>query len=130
MTSHLKHIDAITLFIADISRSKCFYADALGWSVQWEDTQSVGFDAGNTIVNLLLESEATNLIAPVAVGSAGVGQRVMFSIFVENTDAVLEQLAERGITPVNGPIDRPWGMRTACVVDPDGYVWEVAQRIG
>jgi uncharacterized glyoxalase superfamily protein PhnB len=54
----------------------------------------------------------------------------MFSIFVENTVAELERLASRGIQPINGPIDRPWGMRTACVVDPDGYVWELAQNIG
>jgi uncharacterized glyoxalase superfamily protein PhnB len=30
---------------------------------------------------------------------------------------------------INGPIDRPWGMRTACFADPDGHVWEIAQQL-
>ena len=54
----------------------------------------------------------------------------MLSIFVPDTDAALAGLADRGIEPISGPIDRPWGMRTACVLDPDGYVWELAQQIG
>ncbi|MET0609013.1 MAG: VOC family protein, partial [Gaiellaceae bacterium] len=29
-----------------------------------------------------------------------------------------------------GPIDRPWGLRTAAFADPDGHVWEVAAKIG
>src|SRR5206468_12511116 len=30
---------------------------------------------------------------------------------------------------LNGPIDRPWGMRTAAFADPDGHIWEVAAKI-
>jgi uncharacterized glyoxalase superfamily protein PhnB len=30
------------------------------------------------------------------------------------------------VSIVNGPADRPWGMRSAAFLDPDGYVWEVA----
>ena len=30
---------------------------------------------------------------------------------------------------VNGPIDSPWGLRTAAFADPDGHVWEVAAPI-
>jgi uncharacterized glyoxalase superfamily protein PhnB len=28
---------------------------------------------------------------------------------------------------LNGPIDRPWGRRTAAFADPAGNVWEIAQ---
>lgn len=31
-----------------------------------------------------------------------------------------------GIDLVNGPIDRPWGIRTALFADPDGHLWEFA----
>ena len=32
----------------------------------------------------------------------------------------------RGATLLNGPIDRPWGIRTAAFRDPAGHVWELA----
>ena len=130
MSSSHGNVGAITLFVADLAASKAFYGDGLGWELAWEDSQSVGFNAGNTIINLLLESEAADLITPAPVAPRDGGQRVMFSIFVENVDSALALLADRGIASFNGPIDRPWGMRTACVVDPDGYVWELAQEIG
>jgi lactoylglutathione lyase len=39
-------------------------------------------------------------------------------------------LSGRGVELINGPLDRPWGQRTACFADPDGHLWEVAQSIG
>ena len=32
-----------------------------------------------------------------------------------------------GNTLINGPIDRPWGIRTACFADPAGHIWEIAK---
>jgi lactoylglutathione lyase len=28
---------------------------------------------------------------------------------------------------LNGPMDRPWGIRTASFLDPGGHIWEIAQ---
>ena len=44
-------------------------------------------------------------------------------------DAVCADLAERGVSIISGPLDRPWGMRSAAFLDPDGYVWEVSADI-
>jgi len=30
---------------------------------------------------------------------------------------------------LNGPVDRPWGMRTASFTDPGGHIWELAQSL-
>lgn len=38
-----------------------------------------------------------------------------------------EELKTRGVELLNGPVDRPWGNRTASFRDPDGYVWEIAK---
>ena len=38
-------------------------------------------------------------------------------------------LVARGVVFLNGPIDRPWGMRTAAFADPSGHCWELAQKI-
>ncbi|MDQ3782600.1 MAG: VOC family protein, partial [Actinomycetota bacterium] len=28
---------------------------------------------------------------------------------------------------LNGPVDRPWGVRTASFRDPAGHIWEIAR---
>jgi uncharacterized glyoxalase superfamily protein PhnB len=38
-------------------------------------------------------------------------------------------LASRGVDFLNGPVDRPWGMRTAAFADLDGHVWQVASKL-
>jgi uncharacterized glyoxalase superfamily protein PhnB len=37
------------------------------------------------------------------------------------------QLKDRGVELLNGPMDRPWGIRTACFKDPAGHIWEIAK---
>jgi lactoylglutathione lyase len=32
-----------------------------------------------------------------------------------------------GVQLLNGPIDRPWGVRTASFKDPAGHIWEIAK---
>lgn len=49
---------------------------------------------------------------------------------VPDVDAVCEELKRRGVEFLNGPIDRPWGVRTAAFADPGGHAWEIAQPIG
>ena len=44
-----------------------------------------------------------------------------------DVDAVCAELATRGVTLLNGPMDRPWGVRTASFVDPGGHIWEIAK---
>jgi catechol 2,3-dioxygenase-like lactoylglutathione lyase family enzyme len=49
---------------------------------------------------------------------------------VEDVDGACTELAARGVRLLNGPIDRPWGVRTAAFADPDDHVWELAQQLG
>ena len=50
----------------------------------------------------------------------------MLTVNVPDVDAVCAELADRGVPLVNGPMDRPWGIRTASFRDPSGQIWEVA----
>ena len=52
--------------------------------------------------------------------------RFQFTLGVEDVDATCEELARRGVTLLRGPIDRPWGVRTASFRDPGGHVCEIA----
>jgi catechol 2,3-dioxygenase-like lactoylglutathione lyase family enzyme len=42
---------------------------------------------------------------------------------------VCAELLAHGVKLLNGPIDRPWGRRTAAFADPAGNTWEVAQPL-
>jgi lactoylglutathione lyase len=129
VSESLKSVGAITLFVEDPQRSKGFYQEVFEVPVLFEDESSAAFQFENTIVNLLATPAAHELIAPGAVAGRDTGARFQFTIWVEDADVVVEQLAARGVELLNGPIDREWGMRTAAFTDPDGHVWEVAQQL-
>ena len=129
MSESLKNVFAITLFVEDPQRSKAFYGKVFEVSVLFEDENSAAFKFDNTIINLLETPAAHELIAPATVGGPDAGARAQFTIGVEDANAVCQELASRGVELLNGPIDRPWGMRTAAFADPDGHVWEVAQQL-
>ncbi len=122
-------IGAITLFVTDVAVAKAWYQQAFDVSVVFEDEHSSVVQFGNTVVNLLVRSEASELIAPAAVGAPASGAALQFSIWTDDVAAAVAELAERGVALLNGPIDRPWGMRTVCIADPDGTVWELAQNL-
>jgi catechol 2,3-dioxygenase-like lactoylglutathione lyase family enzyme len=123
-------IGAITLFVDDVDRAKAWYQTVFGLPIVFEDDASAVVKFDNTIVNLLARTAAPGLIAPAEVGHAGAGSSVQFTIWVDDADAAVAELTRRGVTLVNGPLDRVWGQRTACFADPDGHLWEVAQAIG
>jgi catechol 2,3-dioxygenase-like lactoylglutathione lyase family enzyme len=125
----LKRVDAITLFVEDLEHSKSFYRDIFRMPVVYEDDVSAIYGFENTMINLIQISEAAGLIEPGTVASREAGARFMFSVFVDDVDAVCRELGEHGVELVNGPIDRPWGKRTATFADPAGNVWEIAQDI-
>jgi catechol 2,3-dioxygenase-like lactoylglutathione lyase family enzyme len=128
MTS-LKSVGAITLFVEDPQRSKSFYENAFDVPVIYEDEDSAVFRFENMLVNLLRASAARDLIAPAAVAGGDAGSRFQLSIWVDDADAACAELASRDVELLNGPIDRDWGMRTACFADPDGHIWEIAQEL-
>jgi uncharacterized glyoxalase superfamily protein PhnB len=94
--------------------------------VHYEDANSAVFDFGNMIVNLLQTAAAHELIHPAAVAPQEAGARFQLTITVENVDAICAELAARGVALLNGPMDRPWGIRTASFRDPGGHIWEIA----
>ncbi len=127
MDSWPRGIYAITLFVEDLAAAKRFYREVFGLPVAFEDDDSAVFNFGNTIINLLRDTAAPELIAPAAVASRGAGSRLQLTIQVDDVDATCAELAARGVDLLNGPMDRPWGIRTASFRDPGGHIWEIAK---
>ena len=121
-----KGIGAVTLFVEDLAAAKQFYMKVFGLPVMFEDNNSTVFKFGNTLINLLKTAAAGELIEPATVASRQAGSRFVFTINVDNVDAMCAELTSRGVELLNGPMDRPWGIRTASFIDPGGHIWEIA----
>lgn len=120
-------IRAITLFVEDLAATRRYYQEVFGLSTVFEDDTSAAFNFGNTIVNLVVDTEAHALIAPAVVAPHAAGSRMQFTIEVDDVDAMCAELVARGVELLNGPIDRPWGLRTASFRDPGGHIWEITK---
>jgi catechol 2,3-dioxygenase-like lactoylglutathione lyase family enzyme len=121
------NITAITLFVEDLATTRAFYERVFGLPIHYQDEASAVFKFGNTLINLLVVEEASGLIGPAAVAPPEAGARAQFTLEVDDVDAMCAELTARGVELVNGPMDRPWGIRTACFRDPAGHVWEIAR---
>lgn len=125
----LDGLGAITLFTEDLPRTAAFYRDVFGLTTLNEDDDSAAFRFGGTILNVLRAEAAPELIEPAPVGGPDAGRRMQLTVWVDDADAICAQLAEHGVALLNGPVDRPWGQRTAAFADPAGHVWEIAQGL-
>jgi catechol 2,3-dioxygenase-like lactoylglutathione lyase family enzyme len=123
-----KKIGAINLIVGDLERSKEFYRSVFELPIQHEDEDAARFRFGDTFV--FLQHGAAHQDGPssdgLSLAKKGVGQFVMF---VEDVDAVRDELHQSDVAIISGPSDRDWGMRTLTLADPAGYTWEITQEL-
>lgn len=129
MSDSLKKISAISLFVENLQEATSFYQEVFGVQVVHEDEVSATVKFDDVLINLLQASEASELVGLGLVAGPGGGSRFQLSIWVDDVDAVCRDLAQRGVTVLVGPVDKPWGMRVATFTDPAGHSWEVAQGL-
>ncbi|MBP2449407.1 catechol 2,3-dioxygenase-like lactoylglutathione lyase family enzyme [Rhizobium leguminosarum] len=125
----LDRIEVITLFVDNIDEARAFYQKVFAADVVYQDSVCSVLKFSGTMVNLLRVTEAPQLVEPSPVAASGSGSRVLLTIKVDDVDVVCAELRRFGVMLLNGPIDRPWGRRTAAFADPSGHVWEVAQEL-
>jgi catechol 2,3-dioxygenase-like lactoylglutathione lyase family enzyme len=119
-------VAAVTLFVEDLAAARAFYGGALELAELFSDEDSVAFGLANLVVNCLQVQAADELVTPARVGGPDAGARAQLTLSVDDVDARCAELTARGVTLLNGPQDRPWGVRTAAFADPAGHVWELA----
>ena len=122
-----KAIGAITLFVEELDTTKRFYQTTFELPVVFEDANSAVFKIGGTLINLLKIECANELVEPARVAQRDAGSRQVFSIEVDDVDAMCARLTARGVRLLNGPMNRPWGIRTASFQDPAGHIWEIGK---
>ncbi len=126
----LNAIEVITLFVDDLAEAKAFYHTVFAAETIYEDAVSQVLKFEGLWLNLLQVAQAPQLVEPLPVAPSRAGARMLLTIRVPDVDAVCDSLKARGIALLNGPMDRPWGRRTAAFADPSGHVWEVAHELG
>jgi len=122
-------VSAITLFVADVRRSQAFYASLFEREPIYQDAVAATFRLEGPLLNLLAVTDAPELVEPAPVATAASAAHGLLTITVADCDDACAVLAAKDIHLLNGPIDRPWGVRTAAFLDPDGHAWELAQPI-
>ena len=127
MIKALDKLDVITLFVEDVPSSKAFYQSIFGLDIVYEDDVSAVVKLSNVMINLLQLGQALELVQPSPVGARDSGARFLLTIEVDDADLTCARLELHGVKLLNGPMDRPWGRRTAAFADPEGNIWEIAQ---
>lgn len=120
-------VTAIMLGVADIGRSKKFYADGLGCEVAADYPQFVKLNLGKGSSLALYDREAAAQDAGVSAEGSGFSG-VSFHYVVERNEEVDELIAKAvaaGGEVVKEAAGSQWGGYFGYFSDPDGYLWKV-----
>lgn len=108
----------VAIHVADLARSKRFYADKLGWGLETDEPTVAGLRFGAGYV-VLLAAGALN-----DDSSRPGGMHV--AVKVDDIDAEHARLKGLGV-PVSELVSQPWGERSFTFKDPDGYEWSYGE---
>jgi lactoylglutathione lyase len=122
----VERLDYTILYVADLERSIAFYREALGLPFKFEENGYAEFATEGTKFALYERGRLKELLGRDAGGDGPQGE-VCFVVSDVNAEA--DRLKRMGIRILSGPKDRPWGHRTVHLLDPDGFVVELAQEI-
>jgi catechol 2,3-dioxygenase-like lactoylglutathione lyase family enzyme len=113
----VRRLQTIVLYVADVAASAEFYGDVLGLSKVYESGSVVALAVGDTRL-LLHPADAPRAITmPYAD----------LYLEVDDLEATLAGLVERGVRVSREPRRQPWGEVDAGVVDPDGFEINLTQ---
>jgi catechol 2,3-dioxygenase-like lactoylglutathione lyase family enzyme len=103
-------VSHIVLPVSDVSRSREWYVNNLGFTLERELEQAVGIKDESGLTIFLVK--ATDPLA---------GQKITLTIQIANVDSKHRELTDVGVSFVSPPRRQFWGYG-AEVVDPDGYM--------
>ena len=114
---------AYVLAVHDLDGSAAYFADVLGFAVDWVDG-----DNWRTLVRGGVRVMLGR--CPDAVSPARLGDHGYFGFFAsDDVDALHAEFAARGALILAAPVDRPWGWREMAVATPEGHRMMFAQPV-
>jgi predicted lactoylglutathione lyase len=123
-----QRVSLITLGVADLERSRAFYA-ALGWTTGAQPADDVVFfKAGGAVVALWGRGQLAEDTGVEDTGGWG-GVTLAHNVrSPEEVDAVIAEAEQAGATIPRHGAPTFWGGYSGVFVDPDGHPWEVAHN--
>ena len=116
-------IELIPLAVQDVDRSKAFYGDCLGWSVDHDQTVSPEL----RFVQVTPPGSACSICFGIGLEMMPSGSSQFIQVVVDNADDALAYLRGRDIE-CEGVDEQPWG-RFVYFQDPDGNRWALQQLV-
>lgn len=114
-------LELVGIPVADVDRSKAFYGDTLGWSVDHDNVVSdeVRF------VQVTPPGSACSIAFGLGISDMPAGSLRALQVVVASADEALADLRARGVE-ASDIDDQPWG-RFVYFADPDGNTWSVQE---
>ena len=121
------HVSSILLGVQDLSRSKQFYTDGLGWKIKDDYGVSVFFESdGGSLVGFYGLEGLADMVGASPVGSGFSGSVFNYVVRSEaRVDEVLEEAKQAGATILKPAAKLKWGGYGGSFADPDGYIWNI-----
>jgi catechol 2,3-dioxygenase-like lactoylglutathione lyase family enzyme len=116
-------LELVPLPTTDVDRSKEFYVDRVGFSLDHD----VEPGNGMRIVQLTPPGSACSVVVGQGMGDPGAGRVHGLHLVVDDVEAARVQLRDRGVDV--SPVSDMGGVRYAYFSDPDGNSWALQELL-
>jgi catechol 2,3-dioxygenase-like lactoylglutathione lyase family enzyme len=114
-------LELVGIPVADPDRSKAFYGETLGWSVDHDHVVSDDI----RFIQVTPPGSACSIAFGKGVSDMPAGSLRALQVVVSSADEALADLRARGVE-ASDVDDQPWG-RFVFFSDPDGNTWAVQE---
>ena len=123
-----QRLSLITLGVSDVSRSRRFYEQGLGWKASSSSNEEIAFFQVGSLALALYSRTALAEDAHLAnCGDGFGGITLAYKVRKrEDVDSILAAVQAIGAKLLKPAEEVHWGGYSGYFADPDGYPWEVA----
>ncbi|MCU4651600.1 VOC family protein [Roseibacterium sp. SDUM158016] len=122
----VNRVSLLTLGVADLERSRAFYA-ALGWTETRAVDGVVFYQMDGMVLGLFgVDALAADQGRPETSLGAGAATYAQNHRTTQEVDAAYARALDAGAAPLKAPGATLWGGYSGYFADPDGHVWELA----
>jgi uncharacterized protein len=129
-----QRMSIVTVGVSDLTRSKRFYSEVLGWKPVDGDNEIAFYNVGSIWLALYPNSSLANDVNPsIDAAETPSGGFRGFTLSQNlgsraEVDALFATLSSAGVTILKEPHEVFWGGYSGYFADPDGNPWEVAHN--
>ena len=121
--------DMIGIFVSDLGKMVEFYRNILGIETEWSgDDPYAEFKHEGIRFSMFQRKMLPDLLGQEPSFPEGINGSFELAINVGEpieVDRSFQRMVDGGATPIYGPRDEPWKMRSSMIADPEGNLIEI-----